>query len=232
MAEHWRLESPERVGAGRAPGTLRLAPAPQTDAAHSDPVARSSASGIDWVADPADPVPTVGGPICCTGTPQIRGGSVDQQAVERRDDVLVFTSAPFERDTAYAGPARATLWVSSEAPDLDLVVRITDVDPQGVSMNVQEGAQRVSLRNGPRAYVPLVPGEPVRVEVGVRELAWRFGAGHRLRVQVAASAFPRLARNPQTGDTANRARELRAARHRLWHDDRHPSGLWVHRLPR
>ncbi len=193
-------------------------------------VATASTTHTGWIANPDNPVPSLGGPVCCTNTAVIRSGSVDQAAIEQRDDVLVFTSDAFTEPTLYAGPVSARLFLSSTAVDADMIVRLTDVSPAGVSMNIQEGGQRVSLRKpGGRHW--LSPDEIVAVDVTVRPMAHRFETGHRLRVHIAASSFPRLARNLQSGGFNRAASKLTVATHTLHHSDNYPSTLTLTRLP-
>lgn len=189
----------------------------------------SSKPHSEWLADPVDPVPSVGGPVCCTSTPTIVSGRHDQRTVEQRQDVLVFTTEPFTEVTEFAGPVQARLFLSSDAPDADLVVRITDVAPDGLSMNIQEGAQRVSM-TAPDASTSLAAGKVVPVTVNVRDLAYQFLPGHRLRMHVAASSFPRLARNLQTGGFNRTNAESFAGRHRLHHSSQYPSTITLTRL--
>jgi putative CocE/NonD family hydrolase len=159
--------------------------------------APEAATARSFVSDPADPVPSIGGATCCTGNPEDRPGPLDQRPIEGRADVLVWTSAPL------AGPIRARLRVSAEVPDADLVVRLTEVLPDGRSLMVQEGALRLRYRGGFTTPRLLTPGETVDVEVSLRDIRRTIPAGHRLRLHVAGSSFPRLARNLQGGGAPN-----------------------------
>ena len=152
-----------------------------------------------FAADPLQPVPTRGGPICCTGNPADRSGPADQADVESRQDVLVYTSQPLERPLRIAGSLRAHLTVSSSAPDTDFVVRLAHVWPDGRSTNIQEGALRLRYREGPQRAAPLKPGQQYAIDVPMRSMAYLIPAGHRIRVQVTGSSFPRLERNLNTG---------------------------------
>lgn len=222
--ENWYLHSDSPANSVRGAGRLFL----ETDAAR--PASLSGTASNQWVADPNQPVPSLGGPVCCTNTPVIRSGSVDQAVVEARNDVLVFTSEIFEQATDYAGPVTAQLYVSSSGPDTDLIVRITDVAPDGRSMNIQEGAQRVSLRSEATGS-PMQPGQVVSVKVHVREIAHRFERGHRLRLHVAASSFPRLARNLQSGGFNRASKTVTVATQQLHHTAQYPSSISLYRLP-
>ncbi len=229
---HWQLRADRSARSVRGDG--RLSPLADSPVKPPSPVLEASsndARATDWIADPLDPVPSRGGPLCCAADLALNAGPVNQIDVESRDDVLIFTSEPFTQATAFAGPATAQLYFSSDVPDADLVVRITDVDPAGRSINIQEGAQSVSGRRDIARPLALDAGEIVTVPVRIRELIWRFEPGHRLRLHVAASSFPRLARNLQSGEPSLTGSRARVGRHRLHHDDMHPSTLTLYELP-
>lgn len=167
--------------------------------------------------DPADPTPVVGGP-CARGNPRRR-----QHRVERRDDVLCFTSDPLREPLEVAGAGRATVHVHSSVADTDVVVRLCDVDARGRSYNVCDGIRRVHLGDMSAG----VDGVHA-VEVDLWPTAHRFDRGHRLRVQVASGAFPRYSRNPGTGEPPATATRLVAADQEVHHTPAHPSHI---RLP-
>ncbi len=169
--------------------------------------------------DPGDPVPTRGGPLCCTGNPEDRAGPADQRDVEARSDVLVYTSQPLDHDLRIAGPLAAQITMSSSALDTDLVVRLVDVEPDGRSLGVQEGALRLRYRDGMDRPRLLVPGEAVSVRVDMRSIAYRFAKGHRVRLHVTSSSFPRLERNLNTGaQLTARDTHMAVAMNRVHHD--------------
>lgn len=211
----WRLDSSGHANTAAGDGRLsREAPA----AEHSD----------EFVADPGRPVPTVGGPFCCTGNKALREGSVDQREVEAREDVLVYTSEPLPHGLRVLGPLRAELFVASSARDTDLVVKIVDVAPDGGALNVQEGALRLRYREGWERAALLTPGEVYPVTVDLRAIGHYFRPGHRLRLQVAGSSFPRLERNLNTGGNNYDEKDFVIARNRVFHG---PSRLSTLRLP-
>jgi uncharacterized protein len=119
--------------------------------------------------------------------------------VESRQDVLVYTSQPLEQPLRIAGQLRARLTISSSAPDTDFVVRLVHVRPDGYASNIQEGALRLRYREGPKRAAPLRPGLQYAIDVPMRSMAYLIPAGHRIRVHVAGSSFPRLERNLNTG---------------------------------
>jgi putative CocE/NonD family hydrolase len=151
--------------------------------------------------DPATPVPTVGGSICgaCTGTLQSREGAVDQREVETRHDVLVYTSDALPDGLEVTGPLRATIALSSTARDTDLMLKLVDVAPDGTAWYVQEGVTRVRYRDGIDAARLMVPGTTYQVEVPMQATSHWFAPGHRLRLEVTSSSFPRFDRNLNTG---------------------------------
>lgn len=157
------------------------------------------------VSDPTSPVPTIGGAICCTGNPDLRTGPLDQRPIEGREDLLVYDSAPLTAPLRLAGPIAARLWLEADVPDTDVVVRLTDVSPDGRSITIQEGALRLRYRDGFAAPRLMTPGEVVEARVTLRDIAYLVRAGHRLRLHVAGSSFPRLARN--LGGRGDPARE-------------------------
>ncbi len=164
-----------------------------------------AAQGTDRAADaftydPMNPVPTRGGPVCCTDD-RIPAGPADQREVEQRADVLVYSSAVLPDGLRIAGPLRADLYVSSDALDTDFVAKLVDVWPDGTALNVQEGALRMRYRDGYTTPRPLElePGKVYRISLDMRAIAHFFKPGHRIRLQISSSNFPRLERNLNTG---------------------------------
>lgn len=152
-----------------------------------------------WRYDPNDPVPSRGGPICCTGNPNEPQGPADQKDIEVRNDVLVYTTEPLSSDLWIAGSIKAKLVVSSDVKDTDLVARLVHVWPDGKATSIQEGALRLRYRNGFKNPVFLTAGQPVQASVDMRSIAYRIPKGHRLRLDLTSSSFPRLERNLNTG---------------------------------
>lgn len=193
---------------------------------------RAGAASDTWRYDPADPVPTRGGPICCTGS-QHASGPANQVDVEQRNDVLVYTSAPLEDDLVIAGPIRLHLQVSSDARDTDLVGRLAHVFPDDRSIGIQEGALRLRYRDGFSVPRPMEPGQRVKATVDMRDIAYRLPKGHRLRLHLTSSSFPRLERNLNTGGDNARETRMVVATNRV-HYDQPDAGSWLefHALPR
>lgn len=149
--------------------------------------------------DPDDPVPTRGGPVCRTGNPTDRSGPIEQHDVESRNDVLVFTSAPLSQGLRMAGPLAAEHYVSSYARDTDFIVKLVDVRPDGTVLNIQEGALRMRYRDSFTHPRLMSPGKIYQARVDMRAIAYYLPPGHRLRLQISSSIFPRLERNLNTG---------------------------------
>lgn len=189
--------------------------APVTFALADDTLAPGASTGSrSFTSDPMRPVPSLGGAICCTGDPASRAGPLDQRPAEGRADVLAYTSAPLAAPLRIAGPMRATLTVETDVPDTDLVLTLTDVAPDGTSLMIQTGALRLRYRTGYATPQMMVPGQPATVTVHLRDIAWLVQPGHRLRLDVAGSSFPRLARN-LNGGSADPNRETVPHRARI-----------------
>ncbi|GGA09785.1 CocE/NonD family hydrolase [Neptunicoccus cionae] len=163
-------------------------------------------------SDPSNPVPTIGGAICCTGDPESRAGPLDQSPLESRDDLLIYTGESLTQPLDIAGPLRAVLHVSTDVRDTDLVVRLTDVSPDGKSVLIQEGALRLRYRNGFDTPELMQTDQIYRAEVSLRHIAYRLKSGHQLRLHVAGSSFPRLARHMNTGGDPYRESDPQIAR--------------------
>ncbi|HKS98177.1 MAG TPA: CocE/NonD family hydrolase [Rugosimonospora sp.] len=165
--------------------------------------------------DPTDPTPSPGGPLL---TPQ--AGRRDNREVESRSDVLVYTTEPLRTAYEVIGPVCATVHIRSSLDHFDVHVRVCEVDAAGHSENICDGLVRVS----PGLFPPDRDGVRA-VEVELWPMAYRFPAGHRIRVQVAGGAHPRYARNPGTGEPLGSATRLLVADNEVFHDPARPSAL-------
>lgn len=216
--QRWWLGSGGRANSRNGDG--RLEPQPS-----------GSAEADRFSYDPRDPVPSRGGPVCCTGDPAIGAGPVDQSDVESRNDVLVYTSDVLATDLRIAGPLKAVLSFSSDAPDTDLVARLVDVRPDGTAINIQEGALRLRYRDGFDEPKMMESDRIYTVAVPMRDIAYRVRKGHRLRLHVTSSSFPRLERNLNTGAPLNAAEtDTRVAVNSIHHSTQWPSYLELHSL--
>jgi hypothetical protein len=172
-----------------------------------------------FAADPANPVPTRGGSFCCAGGFDARQGPVDQADVEARDDVLVYTSDPLPGDLRIVGPLALSLDVATSARDTDFVAKLVDVWPDGRTVNIQSGVLRLRYRDGITRPQLAEPGQRYTIRLGLRDIAYRVPAGHRLRIQVAGSDFPRLERNLNSGGSNYDEVQGVVAENRVFHGD-------------
>ena len=175
------------------------------------------------VYDPLNPAPTVGGALFPYPL-EVPPGPFDQTKVEQRADVLCYSTAPLDRDTQVTGPVEVTLWVSSTAPDTDFTAKLVDVFPDGTAFNLTDGIIRARYRDGFERAAMLEPGAPVQVTIDLAGTSNVFEKGHRIRLEVSSSNFPRFDRNTNTG-AANIAtdRDVRVATNTVLHDAAHPS---------
>ncbi len=165
--------------------------------------------------DPSDPTPSVGGTLLARS-----GGPRDNRALERRSDVLVFTSSALVRDLEVVGPITVELHVRSTLEHTDFFVRLCDVDPSGKSLNLCDGLVRVT----PASWWP-GPDGIAAVQVPLWPAAHVFRRGYRLRVQVSSGAHPRFARNLGGGEPLATAVTMHSADQEVWHDPDHPSAI-------
>jgi hypothetical protein len=174
--------------------------------------------------DPRDPVPTRGGSVCCN--PNVfPWGPLDQRPVEQRRDVLVFSTRPLEQDLEVVGPVKAVLYVSTNQRDTDFTAKLVDVFPDGLARNLTDGILRLRYRNSLARSEPVHPGEMYEITVDAGPASNAFLKGHRIRVEISSSNFPRFDRNPNTGTPiASETRLLRASQ-TIYHDRKHPSRL-------
>lgn len=197
------------------------------------PVAPKNEPPDRFTYDPATPVWTIGGSVCaaCARGQQVFDGPADQRDVEARHDVLVYTSPPLERPLEVTGPIKVVLWVSSSARDTDFTAKLVDVSPEGTAYNVQEGIQRMRYREGYDRKVWMEPGGVYRVEIDLEATSNVFLAGHRIRVQVSSSNFPRWDRNLNTGGNNFDETAWVTAAQVVHHSARHPSHILLPVIP-
>ncbi len=184
--------------------------------------------------DPGDPVPTLGGAnhfgeIEVDGRP-MGIGPYDQRVVEERDDVLTFTTPVLDEPVTIMGRVSCRLWVRPDTPDLDLSVRLTDVYPDGRSMHVLDGVQRARMRCGDDRECFLEPGVATEIEVDLWTTAIVFNAGHKIRVAVAGSNWPRFEVNPNDGGDLRTGTPI-VARPALLFGEEHPSAIELPVVP-
>ena len=183
-----------------------------------------------YVYDPADAVPTIGGPLCCQALPTGIGPQ-DQRAAEERNDVLVYTTPAFAKDTEVTGPVSLDLYVSSSAVDTDFTGMLVDVWPNGFAQNLTSGILRLRYRNSQEKAELANPGETYHINVDLWATSNVFLAGHKLRLEVSSSNFPRFDRNLNTGEIQARGTRMVKATNTIYHDKAHPSALILPVVP-
>jgi predicted acyl esterase len=188
---------------------------------HSLSTSKPSKDGrLTYKYDPQHPLPTVGGQNL-----QISRGPMDQRKVEGRPDVLLFTTPPLDRPVEITGRITAKLYVSSDCPDTDFTVKLTDVYPDGKSLLVTDGIRRASLRRGFNKHEPLAAGQVYELEVDLWSTSLIVNKGHRLRVAVSSSNAPRFEPNANTGDPHPVSGKSRVATNTLHLSGQHPSHI-------
>jgi uncharacterized protein len=179
-----------------------------------------------YLYDPRDPVPTVGGQTFLPGLRvAANSGPRDQRSVELRPDVLMFTTPPLISDVEVIGPVVLRLYASSSAVDTDFTGKLVDVHPDGRAVILTDGILRVRYRCSLRQPRPLRPGEVYELRIDLWATANRFKAGHRIRVEVSSSNFPRFDRNTNTGGAIADEAGSVVARNTIYHDRDRPSHL-------
>jgi putative CocE/NonD family hydrolase len=191
-----------------------------------------------YAYDPADPVPTVGGVSSVLTMTQgaqtpIRPGPRDQRVLEARDDVLVYTTEPLERDLEAIGPVDVVLYAASTARDTDFLVRVCDVFPDGRSIVLTEGIIRARYRGSVEgeSVELLEPGEVAAYRIRCYPLANVFMRGHRIRVDVTSSSFPRFSRNLNTGEDVGTGTRMEIAHQTVLHTAAYPSHVVLPVVP-
>jgi putative CocE/NonD family hydrolase len=177
-----------------------------------------------YVFDPYQPVPTRGGAVCCN--PKVfPWGPMDQRPVEQRSDVMVYTTAPLKHEVEVAGPVNVVLYASTSARDTDFTAKLVDVFPDGYARNLTDGILRLRYRNSLEKPELAQPGKVYQVTIDTGVTANAFLKGHRIRLEISSSNFPRFDRNANTGGEAAGETHLRTAAQTIYHDREHPSRL-------
>jgi putative CocE/NonD family hydrolase len=185
----------------------------------------------EFTYDPRSPVPTVGGAICCTHSADAEPGGFDQSEVEMRHDVLVYTSDPLPSGLEVTGPLKAVMAVSSSALDTDFTAKLVDVYPDGTAFNVQDGVLRVRYRQGYSTPTRMQPGAIYEITIDLQATSNVFGPGHRLRLEVSSSNFPRFDRNLNTGGGNTDEVASLVARNRVHHARQNASYILLPVIP-
>jgi putative CocE/NonD family hydrolase len=185
----------------------------------------------EYVYDPALPVPTIGGRLCCDND-ALPPGPFDQSPNESRDDVLVFSTPPLGGPVEVTGNVTVELYASTSAADTDFTAMLVDVDPSGYARFLTDGIVRARYRSSTEEAEPVVPGRVYLYEIDLWATSNLFEAGHQIRLDVSSSNFPRFSRNLNTGGPSFGARGMVKAEQRIYHDPDHPSALVLPVIPR
>lgn len=182
-----------------------------------------------FVYDPADPVPTHGGNLLPV---PLGAGPAEQSEISQRRDVLVFATAPLDRDTEVTGPIKMTLYAASSAPDTDFTAKLVDVHPDGKAYNLADGIIRARYRESLKQPKLIQPGKVYEYTIDLWATSNLFKRGHRIRVDISSSNFPRFDRNPNTGHTFGEDAELMKATQTIQHARDYPSHIVLPIIPR
>jgi uncharacterized protein len=180
--------------------------------------------------DPANPVPTIGGSLCCDAE-HYEPGPRDQRAAENRDDVLVYSTKPLAEDMEATGPVTLELWAKSSVVDTDFTAKLVDVAPNGLALNLTDGILRMRYRDSQEKPEMMNPDQVYKITVDLWATSNVFKKGHILRLEVSSSNFPRFDRNLNTGAEQATSREFVSATNTILHDTEHPSALVLPVMP-
>ncbi len=186
--------------------------------------AKADAIPDAFTYNPLNPVPSYGGNVCCTGG-AIEGGSFDQQQLETRHDILVYSTPPLTEGVEVTGFIEATLYVSSDAKDTDFTLKLIDVYPDGRAYNLDETIQRVRYREGYDKEVFMENGKVYKLDLTPLATSNFFKKGHQIRIEISSSNFPRFERNLNTGGNNFDEKDAVKAHNKIHHSSKYPSHL-------
>ncbi|MCH7891299.1 MAG: CocE/NonD family hydrolase, partial [Gemmatimonadetes bacterium] len=170
----------------------------------------------------SNPAPTTGGARCCN--PYFAAnGAFEQSGIEAREDVLVYTTPPLEREVEVTGPVTVTLWAATSAPDPDFTAKLVEVRPDGYAANIVDAIKRGPDPIDGKRVEHMEPGKVYRFTVDMDATAITIKKGHRLRVEISSSNFPKYTRNPNTGEVPEYATEFRKVLQTVHHSPEYPS---------
>ena len=222
----WRDEEQWPPKRARATSFYLAAAEPGRKAARLEPtIPGKNARSSEFVSDPANPV---------TDPYPAYSGAHDYREMEKRSDVLIFDSAPLEQDLEVTGQITAEIYLSCDAPDTDLWVRLLDVAPDGTAFNLMSpglDVVRASYRNQTNRRELLTPGRIYMLRLDQLRTSNVFKKGHRIRAQISTTFFPHFSRNLHTGELETVSAKMRAARISIYHDMQHPSRLILPAMP-
>jgi len=190
---------------------------------------RGGKASASYVYDPNNPVPTLGGGLLPIA---LGPGPRDQSPLSQRTDILSFSTAPLERDTEVTGPLQVTLYASSSAPDTDFTAKLIDVHPDGKAYNFADGIIRARYRESFKEPRLIEPGKVYEYTINLVATSNVFKRGHRIRVDISSSNFPRFDRNPNTGHAFGEDAELKPATQTIFYTRKYPSHITLPIIPR
>jgi putative CocE/NonD family hydrolase len=216
---------------GAQPMTFYLSSGGKANTLNGDGVLTTAAASADnadsFIYDPMNPVPSYGGGVCCIGN-AVSGGAFDQRKMEARGDVLVYTSDPLKEGMEVSGPIDATLYVSSDVKDTDVTVKVIDVYPDGTAYNLDETIQRLRYREGyDKQVVWMEKGKVYKVTIQPMTTSNYFPEGHRIRIEISSSNFPRFDRNLNTGGNNYDEVTGMVAHNSIHHSSQYPSTITI-----
>ncbi len=194
------------------------------------PPEKSKSKADHFAYDPVQPVPTQGGAICCDAN-ILPPGPLDQSSVERRSDVLVYTSGPLREEVEVTGPVRVLLYVATSANDTDFTAKLVDVPPAGAPRLITDGIIRLRYRLSLTTSSFVKRNSPYQVSVDAGVTSYVFAAGHRIRLEVSSSNFPRFDRNLNTVEPVADAFKPIKANQTVFHERKYPSALILPVIP-
>jgi putative CocE/NonD family hydrolase len=184
-----------------------------------------------YIYDPANPVQTRGGPLCCRND-LLAAGPKDQTDIQKRHDILIYTTEPLAKDMDVTGPVSVELFVKSSAADTDFTAKLVDVHPDGYSQNLTDNIFRMRYRDSREKPTKITPGQIYKITVDLVATSNVFLAGHRMRLEISSSNYPRFDRNLNTGDPDIAHASARVvATNTILHDAAHPSAIVLSVLP-
>jgi putative CocE/NonD family hydrolase len=203
---------------------------------------------ITYQFDPKNPVPTIGGNVSSQGTLMFQGAAdqrcradfwlcSDTRPLSARNDVVVFQTTPLDADVEVTGRLVVKLWASSDALDTDFTAKLVDEYPpngdfpNGVDLNIADSIVRARYRSGPGKAELMKPGEPYEFTIEMYPTSLVFKKGHRIRLDISSSNFPRFDVNPNTGEALNDNRRTQVAHNTIYLDGKHPSQIILPVIP-
>ena len=218
QATNYYLHSQGKANSSRGNGTL------STQSPSEEPA-------DIFLYNPANPVPTKGGALCCN--PYFAAnGAFDQQRIEEREDVLIYSTPPLQREVEVTGPITVNLWAATTATDTDFTAKLVDVCEDGCARNVTDGIIRARYRDSMASPSLLQPGQVYRYTIDLWATSNVFKAGHQIRVEISSSNFPRFDRNTNTGNTIAEDADFQPALQTVLHNGAHPSHITLPIVPR